>query len=90
MLLTCRLLPSPEAARSRPGATLLVGNICPVSLLTWVVMPVVTRALRFWLVPGRQISSARLDFIGAAASVGFLTIAALVFWLCTTQIWHLP
>jgi hypothetical protein len=56
-------------------ATLLVGNICPVSLLTWVVMPVVTRALRFWLVPGRQISSARLDFIGAAASVGFLTIA---------------
>jgi uncharacterized protein len=71
-------------------AALLVGNICSVSLLTWVVMPVVTRALRFWLVPGRQVSSARLDFIGAAASVGFLTIAALVFWLCTTQIWHLP
>jgi uncharacterized protein len=71
-------------------ATLLVGNICSVSLLTWLVMPVVTRALRFWLVPGHQISRARLDFIGAAASIGFLTIAALVFWLCTTQIWHLP
>jgi hypothetical protein len=53
-------------------------------------MPLVTRALRFWLAPGHQISRARLDFVGAAVSVGFLTIAALVFWLCTTQIWHLP
>lgn len=71
-------------------ATLLVGNICSVSLLTWLVMPAVTRALRFWLVPGPQISRARLDFTGAAVSIGFLTIAALAFWLCTTQIWHLP
>ena len=70
--------------------TLLIGNICSVSLLTWLVMPVVTRALRFWLVPGRQIGQARLDFIGATISIGFLAIAALVFWLCTTQIWHLP
>jgi hypothetical protein len=69
---------------------LLVGNICSVSVLTWLVMPLVTRALRFWLAPGHQISRARLDFVGAAVSVGFLTIAALVFWLCTTQIWHLP
>ena len=35
-------------------------------------------------------AQARLDFIGAAISIGFLAIAALVFWLCTTQIWHLP
>jgi hypothetical protein len=51
---------------------------------------VVTRVLGFWLVPGRQASRARLDFTGAAISICFLTIAALVFWLCTTQIWHLP
>jgi uncharacterized protein len=70
--------------------TLLIGNICSVSLLTWLVMPVVTRLLRFWLVPGRQLSRARVDFIGTAASIGFLTLAALVFWLCTTQLWHLP
>ena len=31
-------------------ASLLLGNILSVSLLTWVVMPNVTRALRFWLV----------------------------------------
>jgi uncharacterized protein len=71
-------------------ATLLVGNICSVSLLTWLFMPAVTRALQFWLVPGHQVSRARVDFLGTAASIGFLTLAALVFWLCTTQIWHLP
>ncbi len=71
-------------------ASLLVGNILSVSLLTWVVMPVVTRALRFWLVAERGSSNARLDVIGAVVSAAFLTLAALVFWLCTTQIWHLP
>lgn len=77
-----------------PGAqlweSLLVGNICSVLLLTWVVMPVVTRALRFWLVPDRDVASARFDVIGAVVSITLLTLAALVFWLCTTQIWHLP
>jgi hypothetical protein len=24
------------------------------------------------------------------ASVAFLTVAAALFWACTTQIWHLP
>jgi antibiotic biosynthesis monooxygenase (ABM) superfamily enzyme len=70
--------------------SLLVGNILSVSLLTWVVMPVVTRALRFWLAPDGDSGGARLDRIGAGVSIGFLTLAALVFWLVTTQIWHLP
>jgi hypothetical protein len=77
-----------------PGAqlwlSLLVGNICSVTLLTWVAMPVVTRALRFWLVPDRDAGSPRQIAIGTVASIMFLTLAALVFWLCTTQIWHLP
>jgi uncharacterized protein len=76
-------------------ATLLVGNICSVSLLTWLVMPLVTRALRFWLAPGPRGGEGgrgpgRVDTLGAAVSVGFLTVAALVFWACTTQLWHLP
>jgi uncharacterized protein len=70
--------------------SLLVGNILSVSLLTWVVMPVVTRALRFWLVVEPDQGGARLDAIGAAVSAAFLAFAALVFWLITTQIWHLP
>ena len=71
-------------------ASLLLGNVLSVTLLTWVVMPAVTRALRFWLLPGRPAGKERVDVIGAAAAIGFLTVAALVFWLCTTQIWHLP
>jgi uncharacterized protein len=70
--------------------SLLVGNILSVTLLTWVVMPLVTRALRFWLTPQDARAGARLDGIGALVSVAFLTVAALIFWACTTQIWHLP
>jgi antibiotic biosynthesis monooxygenase (ABM) superfamily enzyme len=69
---------------------LLIGNILSVSLLTWVVMPVVTRALRFWLTPEDGRASARLDAIGAAVSAAFLAFAACIFWLITTQVWHLP
>jgi uncharacterized protein len=71
-------------------ASLLVGNIASVSLLTWVVMPVVTRALRFWLVPGRAGFTTRTDLAGTVLSIAFLTVAALIFWLGTTQLWHLP
>jgi antibiotic biosynthesis monooxygenase (ABM) superfamily enzyme len=71
-------------------ATLLVGNILSVTLLTWVVMPVVTRALRFWLAPDPRQASPRLDTLGTVVSIAFLTLAALVFWLVTTQIWTLP
>ena len=81
----------PDAARQQPASwcSRLVGNILSVSLLTWV-MPVVTRALRFWLVAEGNRTSPRLDALGALVSVGFLTFAAFVFWLCTTQVWHLP
>jgi uncharacterized protein len=71
-------------------ATLLLGNVLSVSLLTWVVMPIVTRALRFWLAPETDEQYARVATQGAVASAAFLTLAALVFWLVTTQIWHLP
>jgi len=70
--------------------SLLIGNILSVSLLTWVVMPIVTRALRFWLEPEGGHATARVNALGAMASAAFLALAALVFWLCTTQIWHLP
>ncbi|MFL5820586.1 MAG: antibiotic biosynthesis monooxygenase [Solirubrobacteraceae bacterium] len=71
-------------------ASLLVGNILSVSALTWVVMPRVTRALRFWLAPDPRAAGPRLDVLGAAVSVVFLTIIAALFWLATTQIWKLP
>jgi uncharacterized protein len=76
--------------KSELWAALLVGNILSVTLLTWVVMPIVTRALRFWLTGEGGRGSARVDALGLLASVAFLAVAAAVFWACTTQIWHLP
>jgi antibiotic biosynthesis monooxygenase (ABM) superfamily enzyme len=69
---------------------LLLSSILSVSLLTWVVMPVVTRALGFWLLPPEGQSSRRRDLTGIAVSVAFLTLAAAAFWLVTTQLWTLP
>ncbi len=70
-------------------SSLLVGNILSVSVLTWVVMPTVTRLLRFWLEP-EPPGSRRNDLVGLVVSVGFLTLAAVVFWLATTVVWTLP
>jgi uncharacterized protein len=76
--------------KSELWAALLVGNILSVTLLTWVVMPIVTRTLRFWLTQKGGRGRARVDGLGLLASVAFLAVAATVFWACTTQIWHLP
>lgn len=62
--------------------SLLVGNIASVTLLTWVVMPVVTRALAFWLEPD-ETPRPHSDLIGTVFSVGFLAVAAAVFWWLT-------
>ncbi|RDI19947.1 hypothetical protein DEU38_11759 [Rhodococcus sp. AG1013] len=69
--------------------SLLIGNIASVGLLTWVVMPIVTRALHFWLEPGDH-TDRRVDTLGLVLSVAFLTLAAAVFWLLTTVVWTLP
>jgi uncharacterized protein len=63
-------------------ASLLVGNVASVALLTWVVMPVVTRALRFWLEP--EVPRVRTDVVGTLASLAFLAVAATVFAVWAT------
>ena len=80
-----------ELWKSAPlWASLLLGNILSVALLTWAVMPVVTRALRFWLAPGTGAAHPRTDLLGVLASWAFLAAAALVFWLVTVRLWTLP
>ncbi|MEV6219127.1 antibiotic biosynthesis monooxygenase [Nocardia sp. NPDC051833] len=69
--------------------SLLIGNILSVSLLTWVVMPIVTRALGFWMRPGPD-RDPRTDVLGLVCSIGFLTLAALFFYLVTRVFWTLP
>ena len=65
-------------------ASLLVGNVLSVGLLTWVVMPVVTWALAFWLEPTPGTRGARTDVLGTVAALVFLAVAAGVFAVLTT------
>lgn len=65
-------------------ASLLVGNVLSVSALTWVVMPVVTRALDAWLEPAAGARQPRTDIVGTVASLVFLTVAAALFAALTT------
>lgn len=69
---------------------LLVGSVLSVTLLTWVVMPAVTRLFGFWLAPESAQPDPRRDALGTAISIACLTLAAAVFWLVSTQIWTLP
>jgi uncharacterized protein len=69
---------------------LLVGSILSVATLTWVVMPVVTRLLGFWLAPAGPEAGPRREVLGTAVSIAFLTLAAAVFWLVSAQVWALP
>jgi hypothetical protein len=55
---------------------LFIGNVLSVSILTWLLMPLVNRAFAFWLVPSRA-RSVRTHIAGAA-------LVALIWGLCIT------
>ncbi len=43
---------------------MLVNNILSTILLTWLIMPAVTRGLKFWLHPSRRSLSLKTDLLG--------------------------
>lgn len=61
---------------------LFFSNILSVSILTWLLMPLVNRALAFWLRPGRT-RHIRLDVAGAALVALCWALTVLVFALTT-------
>jgi len=61
---------------------LFIGNVLSVSILTWLLMPLVNRALAFWLVP-RRARSVRTHVAGAALVVLCWALCILVFGLTT-------
>lgn len=61
-----------------PRATrVLAGNITGVAALTWLLMPVTTRLMRFWLDPR---ASARVSALGAASVVTLIAVMTAAFW----------
>lgn len=64
-----------------PGyAALFIGNVLSVSALTWLLMPLVNRALAFWLVPSRA-RSVRVHAVGAVAVLLCYLLFIVVFGL---------
>ncbi|MFI9722750.1 antibiotic biosynthesis monooxygenase [Streptomyces sp. NPDC052396] len=61
---------------------LFIGNVLSVSALTWLLMPLVNRALAFWLVPGRA-RGRRVHVAGAAVVVLGYLLCIAVFGLIT-------
>lgn len=61
---------------------MLVNNLITSSLLTWVVMPRVSRLLKFWLRPAYSLTSRRVDLAGAGIVLSLLILCVVLFhWL---------
>ncbi len=65
--------------------SLVVNNLITSSLLTWVVMPLVSRYLGFWLYPAYRDANLRKDVLGAA-----VVVVALVFMVSVFNFVHSP
>lgn len=59
--------------------SMVVNNLVTSSLLTWLVMPFVTRSLRFWLFPAYRITSTGRDLSGALIVIVALAIMVVIF-----------
>ncbi|MFE2086516.1 antibiotic biosynthesis monooxygenase [Streptomyces sp. NPDC059460] len=61
---------------------LFIGNMLSVSALTWLLMPLVNKALAFWLAPSRA-TTYRVHLAGAAAVVLGYALFLIIFGLTT-------
>lgn len=69
---------SPHLGFLAPATSMFVGNVVSVALLTWVLMPAVSRALSFWLVP-RGTARLRIELLGVGAILLGYAVSLLVF-----------
>ncbi|GFE16648.1 hypothetical protein Sgleb_46950 [Streptomyces glebosus] len=70
---------------------LLIGNLLSSFIMSFVTMPFyVNPLLRRWLRPRPEAPRARTNLAGLGLVTGVMVFWAAVFFLVTTQIWHLP
>ena len=63
-------------------SSMIVNNLITSSILTWAVMPLVSKVMGFWLYPASQPLAQKTDWLGSVALAGVLVLMVLFFnWL---------
>jgi hypothetical protein len=64
------------------ASSMVINNLITSSLLTWLVMPFLTKLMRFWLQPAHQAVPPKNEILGTGAIAIALSVMVIVFrWL---------